>query len=343
MPVFVCSGCSSKLNAPDSVAGKKIKCPKCGDVCAVPVASAPAFEVVDKPPPPTGGKPTAKATGTDAEGRSPRSGAGEKEGRARDTTKTARDESDAPPRRKKAAEDDRGRPRKRAGGRKRDGEKAGSSGLLVVGILTAVVLTVGGAFAAYWFGFRGKGSGPDGGLGGEAVALDNWENYSAPDNTFKAAFPGKPTAHPWSPLGDFKVRSDIRQHSSGEKGLGKPGVAFFAGYVRFPNNIAPSEIANAKKWLITLHAAPDEFTGAGKTFRKVTAGGREWDEERMAVRQSVGVVRWHQAGSILHLVGYRCESQPPPTAAVDKFFAEHQVLGGDPGDPEPDPVKLDNW
>ena len=46
---------------------------------------------------------------------------------------------------------------------------------------------------------------------------------------------------------------------------------------------------------------------------------------------------------MLHLVGYRSESQKPAQEAVDKFLASHEVLGGDPGDPDPDPVKLDGW
>ena len=48
----VCSQCSAKLNAPDSAAGKKVKCPKCQGVIAVPepLPLAPEFEVVDDEP-----------------------------------------------------------------------------------------------------------------------------------------------------------------------------------------------------------------------------------------------------------------------------------------------------
>src|SRR5262245_64848660 len=56
MPILVtCPGCSAKLNAPDSAAGKKVKCPKpnCGTVIPVPAAlpQQPAFEVVEEAPP----------------------------------------------------------------------------------------------------------------------------------------------------------------------------------------------------------------------------------------------------------------------------------------------------
>src|SRR6476659_9441846 len=55
MPIVVCSGCSAKLNAPDNAAGKRIKCPKCQTVTAVPaatVAAAPQFEIVEDDSPP---------------------------------------------------------------------------------------------------------------------------------------------------------------------------------------------------------------------------------------------------------------------------------------------------
>ncbi len=45
MPIIVqCPGCSSRLNVPDSAAGKRVKCPKCAQTLLVP---ADDFEVVD--------------------------------------------------------------------------------------------------------------------------------------------------------------------------------------------------------------------------------------------------------------------------------------------------------
>ncbi len=66
-----CPGCSARMNAPDAAAGKKVKCPKCQKVLAVPelVVDAPAFEVVEdeptqpvkKPAPRPAAKPQVKA------------------------------------------------------------------------------------------------------------------------------------------------------------------------------------------------------------------------------------------------------------------------------------------
>lgn len=46
-----CSACQAKLSAPDSVAGNKVKCPKCGSHVAVPAcaAEAVALEAAKKP------------------------------------------------------------------------------------------------------------------------------------------------------------------------------------------------------------------------------------------------------------------------------------------------------
>lgn len=53
MPIAVlCPGCNSRLNAPDTAAGKTVKCPKCKEAMVIPAAAAAAddeFEVVDEP------------------------------------------------------------------------------------------------------------------------------------------------------------------------------------------------------------------------------------------------------------------------------------------------------
>lgn len=41
MPIAIqCGSCQAKINAPDKLAGKKIKCPKCGQVMAIPASPA---------------------------------------------------------------------------------------------------------------------------------------------------------------------------------------------------------------------------------------------------------------------------------------------------------------
>src|SRR5262245_26890235 len=51
MPIsVVCPQCGAKLNAPDSAAGKRVKCPKCQTAMLVPepLPASPEFEVVDE-------------------------------------------------------------------------------------------------------------------------------------------------------------------------------------------------------------------------------------------------------------------------------------------------------
>ncbi len=51
MPISVnCSECGKSLKAPDTLAGKKAKCPQCGAVVPIPAAVLDA-ELIDEPPP----------------------------------------------------------------------------------------------------------------------------------------------------------------------------------------------------------------------------------------------------------------------------------------------------
>src|SRR5581483_5741728 len=48
MPIVItCPSCSTTLKAPDTAAGKKVKCPKCTSAISVPAAEAPALDEPD--------------------------------------------------------------------------------------------------------------------------------------------------------------------------------------------------------------------------------------------------------------------------------------------------------
>jgi predicted Zn finger-like uncharacterized protein len=57
--LITCSNCQSKIRVPDSAAGKKGKCPKCGAVIAIPLEESPAEEAAAEPAAeePAGGSP----------------------------------------------------------------------------------------------------------------------------------------------------------------------------------------------------------------------------------------------------------------------------------------------
>src|SRR5262245_51890561 len=62
MPIPVqCAHCQSKCNAPDSAAGRKVKCPKCGQVLSVPALRAAAQAPQASPPRPVAQAPVATA------------------------------------------------------------------------------------------------------------------------------------------------------------------------------------------------------------------------------------------------------------------------------------------
>jgi hypothetical protein len=127
------------LNAPDASAGKRVKCPKCGETIPVPEAES-DFEVVDhEPAPPRPAKPVVARKLEDDEDDRPR-----KKSRRRDEE-----------------DEDDDRPRKKKGG---DKKKGGPPIVLLAAIgggvaLLAIVGTI------LFFVFGGKPTGPGGLLG----------------------------------------------------------------------------------------------------------------------------------------------------------------------------------
>jgi hypothetical protein len=202
------------------------------------------------------------------------------------------------------------------------------------------VLLAGLGFSAYWFGFRDRADGPK--LG--SAQTEKWETYTSAQNVYKVSFLGKPAAQEVWWLGGVRVNSKISEVIIGEKSVGTPTLTLIAGFARLWDGARPVEVDDVKKQLITQYVAPVGFgmdSGDSRSIQNVTASGREWEEEHLSVGGSSGVIRWHRSGPLLYLIGYRSEHQAAPKDVVEKFFASYEILGGDPGDP--DPVKLDGW
>src|ERR1700736_5830482 len=108
MPIDVqCSGCSTMLRAPDTAAGKKVKCPKCEAVIAVPAAADNGLAVSSAPPPP---EPMAMAKAAPAPSR------------------RREEEDDRPSRRRRFEEDDDDVDFRRRRGLRRDAHATESTG-----------------------------------------------------------------------------------------------------------------------------------------------------------------------------------------------------------------------
>jgi hypothetical protein len=167
MPLSVSCPCGAKLNVPDSAAGKRVKCPRCGESLAVPTAAE--FEVVEE-------EPAAPS---------------------RSRRRVEEDEDDRPARSSRRRDDDEeedeedDRPRKSKGKKKAKKSAgvpvwvwaAGGGGVLIVGVVVAV-LALGGK------GGGGGDSGGGGGLFGKS-APPGYTDVSDRDGGFRVFLPGQ--------------------------------------------------------------------------------------------------------------------------------------------------------
>jgi len=136
MPIPVtCESCSASFKVKDENAGKRAKCPKCGEPLTIPGAS----DAVKSPP---AGKPVAAAKPRPVE-----------DDDDRPTPKRRRQDEDAdePPKAKKRT--DKANEKPKASRRRDDDEpkKKRSALPLILGILAGLVLLCGGGTAAVWF------------------------------------------------------------------------------------------------------------------------------------------------------------------------------------------------
>ncbi len=176
MPIpVVCGNCQTRLNAPDAAAGKKVKCPKCQTVMAVPGAAAPPPPAADtpfdfnddpqprrtggespparpapeSPPPPPPAAGAAFDFGAAVSSASEPKGRGDRPRREDDDRPRRRDDDDRPrrprPRDEDAEDDDRPRGRRPDGGKK----KSMLPLLLLGGGLLVLVCCGGGGFGVY--------------------------------------------------------------------------------------------------------------------------------------------------------------------------------------------------
>ena len=213
MPIPVeCPSCSARFRVKDEVAGKRAKCPKCGEPLTIPTAFQAAETMLEppsvktdtaspKPQPPgdTGDgprKPNRRRDDdepADAPGPKRRSAADEgnsvrsknrreeeEAGAKPRAKKRADDEDDEKPRSRKRREDDEDdRPKKT---RRRDGDgddkpkKKSNALVIILGIVGGLFVVCGGGCAGVWFGVIAPAAEKARKLNDEKQAeLDRWE------------------------------------------------------------------------------------------------------------------------------------------------------------------------
>jgi hypothetical protein len=200
MPVTIaCPNCDDRHEAPDDIAGKKVRCKKCGETFrARPVEE----DVGDDRPAGRAAKSASKSRPRPAA-----DDAGEDERPSRRTGQAARrrEEDDEPdrdagedrPRRRSREEDDEAdepRPRKKKG---KKAKKAGRPVVLVISIGVLILVFVG-----IFSGDREPDAAPsgpvsdagaDGGAAGDP-ALPGWVEFADPNGQFKVRVPRMPAA-----------------------------------------------------------------------------------------------------------------------------------------------------
>ncbi len=225
MPISVlCPSCDAPVNAPDSAAGKRAKCPKCQEVMILPGSAAEEFDVVVEPAPKP--KPRVRVEEDDEDERPSR------KSRRRDE---ADDETVESPKRQSSrrvvAEDDDEeveRPRKKGKGKSK--KKAGPPmGLLIGGGVALLLLVAGGAYFAFSGGSSSGGAAKGGGGGAKPI---NWVAFEAPDGSFSAAFPdGAPSPQTLAELSTATDRQKLEENQAKmrEAGFTESGWARQAG------------------------------------------------------------------------------------------------------------------
>jgi DNA-directed RNA polymerase subunit M/transcription elongation factor TFIIS len=203
MPVIIaCPNCDARLDAPDDIEGKKVKCRKCGEKFrARPVKE----DAADERP--------ARRAATSASTSRPRSAPpaedeGERPSRQPGKASRRREEDDADdraddedrPRRRSEDEGDEPKARKKKGKKRK---KAGRPVVLLILIGVGVLLLAAGI--GVYFSARGDStdggvapSGPVSGPGADGAAagdpnLPGWTEFADPNGQFKVRVPRAPT------------------------------------------------------------------------------------------------------------------------------------------------------
>ena len=230
MPIVVtCPKCPTKLSAPDSAAGKAVRCPKCGAAAPVPLyipsEEVPVIEATVAPP-----KPKPKAVVADA--------GDDDDDRPR--KKSRRDEEDAdddPPRKKKKKryDDDDDPPRRK----QRNAGGGGNGGMIAVVVIVGL-LVLGGVGVGIYF-LTGKGS-----VFAKKVPLPaGWEQQNYPQDGFSVSLPAG-ASHTSMP-------TDGLQRDLGGIGGGRNPFGGGFGGERLPAAERFSQVT-AGDWLKSAHA-----------------------------------------------------------------------------------------
>jgi hypothetical protein len=271
MPIVVtCPSCPTKLSAPDSAAGKAVRCPKCGATAPVP-ALLPAEEVPvvegNLTPPKPKPKPVlAEAEEDEAPRKKPRRDEGEDADEApRKKARRDEDEEEERPRKKRRryADDDDDYDFDQPRRKRRPSRSAGGGAMLAVIIVGGLALLIGVGVGIYFL--AGKGS-P---FASKAPVPKGWEAYTNAGGGFKAYLPHKPRSELTLPVVRVGRTTPLRDELQGAESTTHVDVATDDGsilihlyVVRYPDRM-PASVRDKFR-----NSPPELPIGGGET-RKV--------------------------------------------------------------------------
>jgi hypothetical protein len=267
MPVAVACPCGAKLRVPDAAAGKRVKCPKCGNPVAVPAAEAEYEEVDDEPTPPPVAKKKPRPVDDDEPTPAKRPTAAKRKAEPVEVNEAVDDDDDDTPKKKRRRDDDDEdddtpkKKGKKGKGKKGKKEEAKSNLPLILGIgggvfvLLAVIGIVVGVMMS--------------GGGGSAKGTNQTPTQPAPPP--KPALPSG-----WSTFkGDgFSVAvPDAIQFKEQQQGAG-PGQPP-AGSKAYTNGVQPQPVPNGPPFFIYVVSVGDVPPAVAAEFAKSPEAGWE--------------------------------------------------------------------
>jgi hypothetical protein len=311
MPILVaCPGCSTKLNAPDAAAGKRVKCPKpqCGMIVPVPAPAAadPGFEVVEDEPAPPPPKPKTKPLIAVVEA--------DDDDRPRSRRRRDENEEDDRPRKRRGDDyDDYGDDRPRRKKRKKTGMGTGA----IVGIvLGGIVLLAGLGYGIY--ALVGGGS--------KAPVPAGWVEYKSDSDKFKAYFPSKPGEPMTMPagLGGMTGVESVTMHMVQSKGdspltAGVIVLKFKSGMSSAERDKAMEPFrGNFSKGSDALISSPRSVRWGGKKAEEITIGDKGTSANG---KKGGGVIRYFTTDTHAYIGIFGTENAGAPKQEdVDGFF-----------------------
>lgn len=345
MPIPVqCSGCQTRLNAPDTAAGKHVKCPSCQALIpvggAAPAAPSPppadpfAFDDESAPPP-------AKKSGATARPA------------ARPAAEPIEldDDEDEKPKAKKPAKKKRRDDDDEDDGKKTFREKRGAAvggppvavvlvfaGLIGLGIVGGVCYTAYALFlsgdgdvAKGTGGGRGGGSSGGGG-GGKAGVPSGWKEFTSRKGGFKAYFPGDTSE------ADIKGDTTVGKKKSDPTYTGAhvqavandlSSSAVAVGY-KFGVNVPAAERDRVMKEFIDGFRTPGEGSVRQVGQREVTWLGQKAKETVLEISGAGGggqtVIRTVVVGTTGYIGVVSAMSGRPKPEVENGFFDNFEVV-----------------